>query len=137
MGADLIRLRKDIAAGIAGLVGDLHDVSHGRSGLCGRSSDALDAGGDLARGDALFLDGGGDRGRDLAHSADDAANLVHRRDGVIGCCADTFDLRADLRGGLGCLGGKRLDLPRDHGETLAASPARAASIVAFSASRFV
>jgi hypothetical protein len=56
----------------------------------------------------------------------DVAECLHDRCGVD---LDRTEARADVLGGAGCLPGQVLDLAGDDGEALAASPARAASIV--------
>nr|BFE80312.1 hypothetical protein GCM10020093_029130 [Planobispora longispora] len=62
---------------------------------------------------------------------------MDRRDGGIGVVLNGPDPAGDVLGGLGRLLGQVLDLGGDHGEALAGVAARAASMVAFRASRLV
>ena len=97
----------------------------------------VDIAGDLARCRTLLLDGRCDRGRDLAHLADRPADTADRLHGLLGRPLDLADLRADLVGGLAVCVASDLTSLATTAKPLPASPARAASIVAFSASRLV
>ena len=100
-------------------------------------------------GDAIDL--AADRGEAVLHPLDDALDLLGAFAGALGpqrgvaALADQVaDLAVEIANGIadqvGRLAGglgEALHLARDHGKALAALPARAASMVAFSASRLV
>ena len=92
---------------------------------------------DLLGGGALLLDGGRDRGRDLVDLADDAADVLDGVDGFAGDLLDVGDLLGDFLGRLRGLARQRFDFEATTAKPRPASPARAASMVAFSASRLV
>ena len=78
-----------------------------------------------------------DPGHDLADLGDGVRDGVDRLAGVAGNALNARDLVGDFLGRLAGLMGEILHLGGDHRKSLAASPARAASIVAFSARRLV
>jgi hypothetical protein len=79
----------------------------------------------------------GDRGGDVADLADGPADTADRLDSIVSRGLDLGDLVSDVLGRLGGLVRQALHLGCHDGEPLPASPARAASIVAFNARRLV
>lgn len=71
---------------------------------------------------------------DLVDDSTDGADRFHR---VLGVQLDGFNLPADILGGFRGFLGQFLHLIGHHRKPFPASPARAASIVAFKASKFV
>ena len=118
----------------AGGLGDAGDVAGDLVGARGRLADVA---ADLAGRGRLLLDRRGDRGLDVVDLGDDRADLADRRDRVLRVALDRLDLAADVLGGLAVLRASSLTSLATTAKPLPASPARAASIVAFSASRLV
>ena len=85
----------------------------------------------------MFLDRRRDGAGNVADLIDDGANRGDGVDRALGVGLNRRDFLADVLGGLGGLLGQFLDFVGDDGESLARFPARAASIVAFKASRLV
>ena len=92
---------------------------------------------DFLRCGALLLDRRGDRRGDLRDAPDGAADLLDGGDRILRRGLHAGDLRADLLGRLGGLRGERLTSDATTAKPRPASPARAASMVALSASRLV
>ena len=112
----------------------LTDFLRHRRGAVGR---LLDVARDFASGRALLFDRRGNRGGDVGHFLDGGAELLDRLNRLAGRTLDRRDLARDLLGRLRRLGGELLTSLATIAKPRPASPARAASMVAFSASKLV
>src|SRR4029077_4134205 len=123
---------RDRGGAAAGGVLDRADLVAGARIVAG---DGLHAARDLARGAALLLDRGRDGGRNFGHLLDHARDRGDFRDRALGRVLDGGDLLGDVVGRARGLIGSALTSEATTAKPLPASPARAASLVAFSASR--
>ena len=120
-------------AGFASPAVHVDDIGGNVSGaLCG----LLDIARNVPRCPSLLVDGRGDRCRNFRNPANRGANLFDRLDRILGSDLHFGDLTTDFVGRLGGLRGECLHF-RQTAKPLPESPARAASIVAFRASKFV
>ena len=97
----------------------------------------LDAARDFLCGGALLGHGGRDRAADIADFADGVLDGADRLDRAHGGALHAGDLRADFFGGAAVWPASALTSPATTAKPRPASPARAASMVALSASRLV
>jgi len=128
---------ENVAGGVAGFIGRRADAADIGGDLLGRLRGLRHIARDLGGGRALLLDRRADRGGDLADLLDGRGDAVDRLDRLLGGALDLRDAGADLLGGVRGLACQALDLRRTTAKPLPASPARAASMVALSASRLV
>src|SRR3954447_14189730 len=122
---------------LARLVGGVACAGHILGNFAGARCYLLYASRDLPRCRTLLLDGSGDGGGHAADLADGVADAADRNHAVTGRGLDSGDLFGDLFGGLAVWVASPLTSDATTAKPRPASPARAASMVAFSASRLV
>jgi hypothetical protein len=127
----------DVLGGGRGRIGVGLDAADIVRDVLGTLGGKLRAARDLLGRGALLLHRGGDGGRDFIDLADDAADALDRVDRIASDLLNVGDLLGNLLGRLGGLACQRLDSEATTAKPRPASPARAASMVAFSASRLV
>ena len=114
--AEVIGRRQHFGRRSAGLVGGFVDAADVGGDFVGALRDFLDVLRDVAGRSTLLLDRGGDGGGDFVHLSDRRPDRLDSRDGVVGFVLDRRDLRRNVLGRLGGLGGKRLHLGGDDGK---------------------
>src|SRR3954469_19634694 len=114
--AEVIGCRQHFGRRGAGLVGGFVDTADVGGDLVGALRDFLDVLRDVARRSALLLNRGGDGGGDFVHLGNRRPDRLDGGDGVVGLLLDRRDLRRNILGRLGGLGGQRLYLGGDDGK---------------------
>ncbi len=131
------RRRQHHAGGAAGLVGGGADAADIVGDLPGRFCGLGDVAGDLGGGRALLLDRGADRGGDAADLLDGGGDAVDGVHGLPGRALDLGDLVPISRVASAVWLASDFTSEATTAKPRPASPARAASMVALSASRLV
>ena len=121
----------------AGVARRLLHAGHVGRDLVGADRGLLHVARNLLRRRALLFDRGGNRRGDFVDFADGRGDRTDGADRVGGRALDRGDLRADLLGRLAVCSARFFTSEATTANPRPASPARAASIVAFSASRLV
>jgi hypothetical protein len=93
--------------------------------------------GHLTGGCALLFDGGGDGRRNIINLINHGTHRPDRHCRPVGIRLNGVDFMADVFGGFGGLLGEFFDFVGDDGKAFSSFPARAASMVAFKASKLV